>query len=93
MLHGSTAFICNVVSRNRSMPSNSSSNYPAPSKEQLEQANKSQNALLPMQEIMTCCSVFTKKDCTRNEFSSPSTASHFTNQSLVPGYFSQVTTP
>ena len=52
MLHGSAARICNVVVRNWSIPHSRSSNYLAPSKEELVQANNTHNALLPMQEIM-----------------------------------------
>lgn len=52
MLYGSTAKICNVMARIRSMPPISSSNYSVPSNEELEQADKLQNSSLPMQKIM-----------------------------------------
>ena len=52
LLHGSTAKICNVVVRNRTIPPSRSTNFVAPSKEEVDQADTSRNVLLPMQQIL-----------------------------------------
>ena len=62
-LHSSTSFICNLVVCNRAMPPSKSPNNLAPSQEELEAANNTQNALLPIQEVLVegfnkSCNVF-----------------------------------
>ena len=51
LLHGSTSHLCNVVVRNMAMPPSRSPNYLAPGKMELETAEESQNALLPIQQV------------------------------------------
>ena len=63
LLHGSTSFICNVVVRNRAMPPSKSPNFTAPTQAELEAANDTQNALLPIQQVLVegsskSCNVF-----------------------------------
>ena len=48
LLHGSTSHLCNVVV---AMPPSKSPNYVAPGKLELETAEESQNALLPIQRV------------------------------------------
>ena len=51
LLHGSTSHLCNVVVRNMAMPPSKSPDYVAPGKMELETAEESANALLPIQSV------------------------------------------
>ena len=52
MLHGSASHLCNVVVRNKAMPPSKFQNFVAPGRMELETAENSQNALLPIQQVV-----------------------------------------